>query len=164
MICEKRRQYIRPKKLVAIHTLHLEELVQLIQNNPNPSELKRALAVQMTLQGYAYREICGVLQVSVGFISKWKLTYQEQGISGLKLKHRGPASYLDPTQKQAALCWLKQKNCWNLLELQQHIQETYNVVFASKQSYYGLFKEAGIAWKKSNPNQDSKQPRSNRRA
>lgn len=148
MICEKRRQSIRLKQLVEKRNLHLEELTRLIQNNPDPRELKRALAVRMAIQGYVYYEICAVLGVSVGFISKWKLIYQEQGINGLKFKHPGPVSCLNPMQRQAAIAWLKQKNCWNLLELQQHIKETYNVVFASKQSYYSLFKEAGIAWKK----------------
>ncbi len=30
------------------------ELVEFIQSNPNPRELKRALAVQMVLKGYLY--------------------------------------------------------------------------------------------------------------
>ena len=33
-------------------------------------------------------------------------------------------------------------------ELKQHVLDTYNVVFASPQSYYDLFKAAGISWKK----------------
>lgn len=148
MICEKRQQYIRPKQLLEKRKLYLKDLIGLIQNNPDPRELKRALAVQMTLQGYAYYEISDVLDVSVAFISKWKLIYMEQGASGLRLTRPGPASYLNPMQRQAAISWLKQKNCWNLVELQQYIKDTYDVVFASKQSYYSLFKEAGIAWKK----------------
>lgn len=164
MICEKRQQYTRPKQLVEKRNLHLEDLTGLIQNNPDPRELKRALAVQMVIQGYAYHEISSVLKVSLGFISKWKLIYQEQGANGLKFKHPGPASNLDPMQRQSAIAWLKQKNCWNLPELQQHIQETYDVLFTSKQSYYSLFKEAGIVWKKGKPNQDPKQHSRNKKA
>ncbi len=55
--------------------------------------------------------------------------------------------------------WLKQKNYWHLPELQQHLEDTYNVVFQSKQSYYALFQSAGLSWKKSqkrNPKQDQK--------
>ncbi|MGF1491044.1 MAG: winged helix-turn-helix domain-containing protein, partial [Microcoleaceae cyanobacterium] len=44
--------------------------------------------------------------------------------------------------------WLKGKNYWNLQELQYYIEEVYGVVFASKQSYYEIFAEAGISWKK----------------
>jgi putative transposase len=42
-------------------------------------------------------------------------------------------------------------------ELQQHVEAVYEVVFASKQSYYELFSAAGISWKKTqkcNPKAD----------
>ena len=41
----------------------MDELSQFIQGNPDPRELKRALAVQMVLQDYRHREIQTVLQV-----------------------------------------------------------------------------------------------------
>jgi len=131
----------------------LDELTQLIQSNPHPRESKRALAVRMVMQDYTYFEIRDTLQVSIGFISKWKQMFEKQGIQGLLLKYRGTRGYLDAEQRQAVVEWLKQKNCWQLLDLQQHIKDTYNVVFASNQSYYSLFKEAGISRKqrKNNP-------------
>jgi putative transposase len=43
---------------------------------------------------------------------------------------------------------LKSKNYWNLAELQLYIEAEYGVVFDSKQSYYTLFEQAGISWKK----------------
>lgn len=55
------------------------------------------------------------------------------------------------------LVWLQQKNSWHLGELQQHLEEQYDVVFESKQSYYTLFADAGISWKKTqkrNPKAD----------
>jgi len=39
----------------------MEELVEFIQSNPDPRELKRALAVQMVLKGYLYRQIAEIL-------------------------------------------------------------------------------------------------------
>lgn len=126
----------------------MEKLREFIQSNPDPRELKRGLAVQMVMQKYSYFEIRDVLQVSVGFISKWKQIFEEQGISGLTLKHQGSMGYLAAQQRQAVIEWLKQKNYWNLSELQQHLKDSYGVVFASNQSYYDLFKEAGISWKK----------------
>lgn len=135
----------------------MKKLTEFIQSNPDPRELKRALAVQMVMQDYTYYEIRDVLQVSVGFISKWKQNFEEQGIVGLSLKHQGSMGYLDAQQRQAVLEWLQQKNYWNLSELRQHIEDTDDVVFASNQSYYDLFKEAGISWKKtqkSNPKKD----------
>lgn len=135
----------------------MEELTEFIQGNPDPRELKRALAVQMVVQDYTYFQIRDVLQVSVGFISKWKQTFEEQGIIGLTLKYQGSTGYLDAIARQAVINWLQQKNYWKLSELQQYIEDSYEVVFASNQSYYDLFKAAGISWKKTqkrNPKQD----------
>ncbi len=136
----------------------MEDLSEFIQSNPDPRELKRALAVQMVMQEYTYFEIRDVLQVSCGFTSKWKQIFEKQGISGLALKHRGSIGYLDAGQRQEVIDWLKQKNYWNLDELQQQIEDTYNVVFASKQSYYDLFHEAGISWKKTQKRNPKKDP------
>lgn len=126
----------------------MEELAEFIQSNPDPRELKRALAVQMVSQNYTYFEIQDILQVSVGFISKWRKTFEAQGVAGLVLHHRGSSGYLSTQQRQSVIDWLQQKNYWNLRELQQHVEETCEVVFASNQSYYDLFLEAGISWKK----------------
>ena len=42
----------------------MEELDAFIESNPDPRELKRALAVSMTMKGYKHREIIDILQVS----------------------------------------------------------------------------------------------------
>jgi len=47
----------------------MEELNTFIESNRDPRQLKRALAVRMSLQGYPHREIMPILQVSSGFIS-----------------------------------------------------------------------------------------------
>jgi hypothetical protein len=65
----------------------LPELKDFIQSNPDARELKRAVAVQMFLNGYKHREIQESLSVSSGFISKWIALYGEQGVQGLKLKY-----------------------------------------------------------------------------
>ena len=135
----------------------MEELTEFIQSNPDSRELKRALAVQMVLQKYTYFAIRDVLQVSVGFISKWMQIFEAQGLAGLVLQHQGSVGYLDAKQHQAVLNWLQEKNYWNLSELQHHIEDTYAVMFASQQSYYELFADAGISWKKTqkrNPKAD----------
>jgi len=69
----------------------------------------------------------------------------ELGVAGLKLGYLGRLSrgatatgchHLAPDQ-----------NYWNLAELQGYVQQEYDVVF-DWQSYYSLFEEAGISWKK----------------
>jgi len=126
----------------------LDDLNEFIQSNPDPRELKRAVAVQMFLQGYKHREIQAILGVSSGFISKWTRLYEQFGVSGLRLGYQGSVGYLEPEQRQAVITWLKTKNYWNLAELQGQIQDGYDVVFDSKQSYYTLFEQAGISWEK----------------
>lgn len=135
----------------------LEDLNEFIQSNPDARELKRAVAVQMFLKGYKHREIGESLGVSSGFISKWTQVCEERGIPGLKLRYQGSVGYLKPEQRQAVVTWLQTKSYWNLAELQGHIQDEYEVVFDSKQSYYTLFEQAGISWKKTqkrNPKAD----------
>jgi len=38
------------------------------------------------------------------------------------------------------------------------VQQDYDVVFDSKQSYYSLFEEAGISWKKTQKRNPKKDP------
>ena len=136
----------------------MDELSQFIQGNPDPRELKRALAVQMVLQDYRHRKIQTVLQVSSGFISKWTQAFKQRGVEGLQLQHKGSTGYLDDGERLAVVQWLKQKNYWNLQELQAYLENRYEVVFRSLQSYYELFQVAGISWKKTQKRNPKKDP------
>ncbi|CAA9362910.1 Mobile element protein [uncultured Leptolyngbya sp.] len=135
----------------------LEDLNHFIDSNPDARELKRAIAVQMFFKGYKHREIGESIGVSSGFISKWTGQYEQLGIPGLRLGYSGSVGYLEPEQRQSVIAWLKGKNYWNLAELQAYIEAEYEVVFDSQQSYYTLFEQAGISWKKTqkhNPKAD----------
>ena len=127
----------------------MESLREFIKSNTEPRELKRALAVKMSLEGYTHVQITQTLNVSSGFISKWKNIFIFQGIEGLKLGYKGSEGYLSVEQRQQIILWLKTKDSWNLGELEYHLADQYGIIFKSKQSYYELFKEAGISWKKS---------------
>lgn len=129
----------------------METLEQFIQSNPDSRELKRALAVQMSQRGHSYREIRDVLQVSVGFITSCSQRYEAAGVEGLKLNYWGTQGYLNVQQKQELFDCLAQKNAWTIEEVVDHIEDTYNVVYRSQQSYYALLKQAGFSWKKSQP-------------
>jgi putative transposase len=142
----------------------MDELNRFIHSNPDARELKRALAVQMVQQQHKHRQIQLVLQVCSGFISKWNRHYKQHGIEGLRLRHQGSQSYFTSEHRQQVLAWLKEKNYWNLEELQTHLEVDYDVVFQSKQSYYDLFAQAGISWKRtqrSNPKKDPVQVKKN---
>lgn len=132
-------------------------LQEFIKSNPDPRELKRALAVNMSQQGMTHAQIQNTLEVSSGFISKWTQIYAQQGVLGLKLGHKGSQGYLTEQERQIILDWLTEQKYWNLNELQEHIWQHYGVRFKSRQSYYDLFHAAGLSWKKSqkrNPKKD----------
>jgi putative transposase len=135
----------------------IDDLTTFIRSNPDPRELKRAIAVQMWNKGYKHQEIQDSLSVSSGFISKWTQRYEREGMVCLKLAHRGSKGYLAPEQRSTVIQWLQKKEAWHLAELQIYLEEEYGVVFKSKQSYYDLLAGAGLSWKKTqkrNPKTD----------
>ncbi len=136
----------------------LNELINFTKSRLYSRELKRAIAVKLSLQQYSYTQIQDILNVSLGFISKWKAAFSSEGIKGLLLKYKGAKPLLKAEEKQEILAWLKQKNYWNFEELFSYISLNYQVTFKSKQSYYDLFKEAGISWKKTQKKNPKKDP------
>ncbi|WP_334879566.1 helix-turn-helix domain-containing protein [Nostoc sp.] len=135
----------------------MRSLSEFIENSQDKREVQRALAVKMLLEGYTHVAIQSILDVSSGFISKWKKAFFTSGVEGLKLRYKGSQGFLNPQQRAGVIEWLKTKDKWNLSELEYEIASSYGVVFESKQSYYNLFDAAGISWKKTqahNPKYD----------
>ena len=135
----------------------VEELQGFIAGNPDAREMRKALALKLIYQDYSYEAIRQILDVSIGSISGWKQAYEREGLPGLRLKHKGRISYLNPEQREAVLRWLQTKDRWEVSELEYHLAEQYDVVYESKQSYYDLFEAAGMSWKKTtkvNPKAD----------
>ncbi len=120
--------------IIINHVAMLDDLTTLIRSNPDPRELKRAIAVQMWNKGHKHQDIQASLSVSSGFISKWTQRYEREGILSLKLAHRGSTGYLDPEQRLKVIQWLQAKNAWHLSELQIYLEDDYEVVSKSKQS------------------------------
>ncbi|MDF5714834.1 MAG: transposase [Rhizonema sp. NSF051] len=130
----------------ALHAI--AELQNFIDVHPDAREVRKALAVKLVYQGYLYDEIQTILDVSRGSITGWKQAYEENGIDGLRLNYQGRKSYLLSEQREEVLSWLQTKDTWELGELEYKLAFDYDVVYESKQSYYALFEEAGISWKK----------------
>jgi transposase len=137
------------EKFVEHEAQALLELKNFISSNPDPRELKRALAIRMLIEGICRETIQKILGVSSPFISKWKINYALHGIEGLLLNHQGSRGQLKPEERAEIIQGLINKNHWNLSELSNHIAERYQIKFQSKASYYQLFNSAGISWKKS---------------
>jgi putative transposase len=134
------------------------DLHEFIQTNPDPREMKRAVAVKMYLHGYKHREINQSIGVSSSFISKWTQAYIKGGLGALKLEHQGSQGYLSAAQITAVNDWLERQDAWSLEKLTEHLATEYEVVYRSKQSYYDLFRRAGISWKKTQPHNPKEDP------
>ena len=135
----------------------IQILKDFIKSNPDPKQLKRALAVKLAWEGYVYRAIQKILEVSIGFISKWNTAFEFGGLSALKSGQQGAKSYLTRSKRQAVIAWLIEQKAWDISELETYLIEKYDVVFQSRQSYYKLLKEARITWQKGeqiNPRQN----------
>ncbi len=126
----------------------LLEVENFIASNPDPRELKRALAVRMLIEGSCRETIQKILGLSSPFISNWKIYYALHGIEGLLLNHQGSQGQLKPEEQSEIIQWLTNKDYWNLSAIENYIAEQYQTEIQSKTSYYRLFKSAGISWKK----------------
>lgn len=135
----------------------IQLLKDFIKSQPNEKEMKRALAVKLAEEDYKYRQISKILEVSVGFISKWKQAFLSGGLAALKSSYQGGKGYLTGCERRAVIEWLIEQKTWDISELEVELIERYDVVFQSRQSYYQLLKEARITWQKgeqTNPRQD----------
>ena len=121
----------------------------LIKSNSDPRELKRALAVKMSIEGYSDRIVAQLLGVSTSFVRDWKRAFKVGGIAGIKLGYQGAIGKLMAEQRREIIEWLKAKDYWHLDELINHLEDKYEVVYKSKQSYYDLFEAGKIRWKRS---------------
>jgi putative transposase len=72
----------------------LSALDDFIQTNLDTRELKRTLAVKMTLSKYSHTQIETLLGVTSGFISKWKHRYLAEDIEAPRLAYRRSTSFL----------------------------------------------------------------------
>jgi len=115
--------------------LKKQELEDFIQGNLDAREVKGASAVKWSLSGISYRQIRKLLNVSLGFISKWNKKFLTCGVNGLKIAYKGKPTYLSQSEKEEIILGLSQKEMWDLAELAIHIESKYDVIYQSQQSY-----------------------------
>jgi putative transposase len=143
-----RNQHLQAASLPVGVATAIAELQDFIAACRDAREARKALAVKLVYQNYLYEEIQTILDVSLGSITGWKQAYEQQGINGLRLNHKGRRSHLSHEQREEVLSWLQTKDYWELGELEYKLAFEYDVVYESKQSYYDLFDAAAISWKK----------------
>jgi putative transposase len=88
---------------LGVYEEQIKELRELIQSERDRRLVKKAMAVKLVYQGYTYSTIASILEVSLGAITKWKQTYEGEGVEGFCPKHKGRKSYLSPEGKEEVL-------------------------------------------------------------
>jgi putative transposase len=134
----------------------LEDII----SSPENLEVKRALAVKMFLFDFKTEDICMLLDVSDSFVSKWKIIYENEGASALKVNYQGGTGFLTEVQHIQIMVHLKNQPHCSVEELRDYIERQFGIVYQSKQSYYDLLKEAGLSWHQTqavNPKRDEGQ-------
>ena len=85
----------------------IRELNEWMKTNGDGRELKRALAVKLSLEGWTYEALAkpsgsylaSLLNMSKTFVGEWIGVFKRQGIEGLKLAYKGAKSYLMAPQR-----------------------------------------------------------------
>ena len=88
----------------------------LIKSNSDPRELKRGLAVKMSIEGYSARIVAQLLSVNTSFVRDWKRAFKVGGIAGIKLGYQGAIGKLTTEQRREIIEWLKAKDYWHLID------------------------------------------------
>lgn len=144
-----------------------KDLEELIRTSPKPLEVKRGIAVKQDLAGKNRNLIAEILSVSVKFVSKWRIIYDEHGVNGLESAHQGgaPRAFLDSETKPKVLAHIRSHEVFGVPELSAYLQGTFGVSYKHSQSYYDLLHEAKMSWHKSqkkNPRRDEQQVQNRR--
>ena len=135
-------------------------LDEIIDGSRDAREVKRALCVKMSIGLLPVAQICGLLNVSAAFVSKWRGIYEAQGAEGLVLGYAGSQSLLRAEQRAAVIAWIQGQDTVQVAQVRDYLQEHQGMSYKSPQSYYELMHEAGLSYHKSqkvNPKRDEGQ-------
>jgi transposase len=83
--------------------LELDDII----DSPASLEIKRVLAVKMIMWDLKPKQISILLNVSEGFVSKWKVIYEDKGAKILQFNYTGGKGFLTKAQHLEILLHLK---------------------------------------------------------
>jgi putative transposase len=138
----------------------MHSLDEIINESGDVREVKRALSVKMGQEGMTPNAISSLLNVSVQYVSKWKVIYEREGAAGLRLGYEGRDSYLTEEQRQAVVAWIKGQKTLTVEEVRDYVESRCGIVYESRQSYYDLLDAGGMSYhrsQKDNPKEDEGQ-------
>src|SRR5215470_11352474 len=101
----------------------MDDIDEIINEARDAREVKRAVSVKMSAQGFSPLQICQVLNVSLQYVSKWKGLYERAGSSALRLGYRGSEGYLPEEQRHAILQWIGARKTVSVEAVRNYIEE-----------------------------------------
>ena len=143
----------------------MESLDEMISESRDAREVKRALSVKMLKNGLSATVVSELLNVSLQYVSKWKVIYEAEGSDGLGLGYQGSESYLTEQERSAVVAWIKSQETLSVEQVRDYLEVEYGIVYQSKQSYYDLLEAGGMSYHKSqkqNPKRDEAQVQARR--
>lgn len=145
----------------------MHSLDEMITEATDVRELKRALSVKMGQEELTPAVISRLLNVSLQYVSKWKVIYEREGVAGLRLGYQGRASYLTEEQRQAVVEWIRGEATLSVEAVRDYVEACYGIVYQSKPSYYELLEAGDMSYhrsQKQNPKGDNEQVQERREA
>ena len=143
----------------------MKSIEAIISESRDVREVKRALSVKLLQSGLSAIGVSEVLNVSVQYVSKWKVKYEAEGAEALGIGYQGRESYLTEHERSTAVEWIQQQETVSVEQVRDYVEAEYGVVYASKQSYYELLAAGGMSYHKSekeNPKRDEAQVQARR--
>lgn len=134
----------------------METTLETIIEHGKPREIRRALAVKMSLSGIETKKIVELMGVSDKFVSKWKLRNEREGSAALLLHYKGSKGFLQEEERAEIRRFISDQNTFTVEEVVKYVKERYGVVYQSKQSYYELLKAGRMSWHKSQKGNSSR--------
>lgn len=110
-------------------------------------EYKRALVVHLGERGYRAAEVARIVGVSEAFVSTCRKRYAADGVASFTLGYRGGTSFLSAEEREETVAWIADHPHPNVRVVRTYLQETFGVVYESRQSYYALLNAAGLSHK-----------------
>lgn len=144
-------------------------LKQLYHNTKQAKVKDKCRVIILRAKGYAIKEVAGILDLSPETVKDWSKLFLKKGAQAFEPKQRiSNHKYLAENQKQQLKNDLNsspkqlglQQEFWTLTLLKEYVKKNFKIVYKSNQSYYDLFKYAGLTCQKPRPKnkrQDEKQ-------
>jgi transposase len=144
---------------VFVRTLSMDEgqkLQRITRTAKNPARMRRAIAVMMSGQGQAVRDITSLLQVSEDYVRDVIHAFNERGFDALDPKPSGGRRKKIGEQLRSWICTIARTSpadwgltgfsTWSLTKLREHLLQEGIVAELSRETLRRILRAGGVSW------------------